>query len=207
MRTRLNKFKLNLSIIVSVFSIMWSLSTTDVYGCRCYQAFEYSTHEADHCILLCSVKGELLCFSRKGGAALWRLCMCAWKVSVFKVSYNFMSTNMVRNAFCKQRSQRRWQGNKIGTTEKWKKKIINEREKREKEKGRGKRKGGKGRRKKEENKKEKRKNKITKRIIIDRRKGWREGNGLDRVEHWFKYRQDDYSETGRAGDRRKDRRK
>ncbi|KAJ8041086.1 Fibropellin-3 [Holothuria leucospilota] len=27
-------------------------------------------------------------------------------------------------------------------------------------------------------------------------KGWREENGLDKVEHWFKYRRDEYTDTG-----------
>ncbi|KAJ8037096.1 hypothetical protein HOLleu_17832 [Holothuria leucospilota] len=49
-------------------------------------------------------------------------------------------------------------------------------------------------------------NKITIGIIIDERKGWREGNGLDKVEHWFRYRRDEYTDTGRARDRGKDQR-
>ena len=44
---------------------------------------------------------------------------------------------------------------------------------------------------------------ITTGIIIHGRKGWREENGLDKVEHWFKYRWDD-TETGRARGRGKD---
>ena len=41
---------------------------------------------------------------------------------------------------------------------------------------------------------------ITIAIMIDGRNGWKEGNGLDKVEHWFEYRRDEYTETGRARD-------
>ena len=63
-------------------------------------------------------------------------------------------------------------------------------------KGEGEREGEEGRRKgKKENKRRKNGKIITTGIIIHGRKGWREENGLDKVEHWFKYRWDD-TETG-----------
>ena len=67
-------------------------------------------------------------------------------------------------------------------------------------KGKRERKGEEGIRKgkKKENKRRKRGKIITIRIIFDGRKGGREGNGLDKVEHWFKHRRDKYTETGIA---------
>ncbi|KAJ8046208.1 hypothetical protein HOLleu_04817 [Holothuria leucospilota] len=87
------------------------------------------------------------------------------------------------------------------------KKKINEGKKREKEKGRGRGKGKKGEKEKKRKITGEKGNKIiTIGIIIDGRIGWREGNGLDKVEHWFKYRRDEYTDTGRARDSGKDQR-
>ena len=120
------------------------------------------------------------------------------------VSLNFSDQFLIAKLSSVARRGAGGQTGPSGENSKFRRKNENE-GKTGRRKGEGEREGEEGRRKgKKENKRRKNGKIITTGIIIYGRKGWREGNGLDKVEHWFKYRWDEYTETGRARGRGKD---